>query len=60
MIGVPSMTVPCGFSSEGLPIGFVLYGRPFEEAMLLRIGHAYEGTTNWVKRSPVLKAAAVR
>ena len=60
VIGVPSMTVPCGFSSEGLPIGFVLYGRPFEEAMLLRIGHAYEMSTDWVKRSPVLKAAAVR
>jgi aspartyl-tRNA(Asn)/glutamyl-tRNA(Gln) amidotransferase subunit A len=60
VIGVPSMSVPCGFSSEGLPIGFVLYGRPFEEAMLLAIGHAYEVTTDWVKRSPALKAAAVR
>jgi aspartyl-tRNA(Asn)/glutamyl-tRNA(Gln) amidotransferase subunit A len=60
VIGVPSMSVPCGFSSEGLPIGFVLYGRPFEEAMLLRIGHAYETATGWVKRSPALKTAALR
>ena len=59
VIGVPSMNVPCGFSSEGLPIGFVLYGRPFEEALLLRIGHAYGAETAWVKRAPELKAAAV-
>jgi aspartyl-tRNA(Asn)/glutamyl-tRNA(Gln) amidotransferase subunit A len=59
VIGVPSMSVPCGFSSEGLPIGFVLYGRPFDEALLLRIGHVYGAATPWVKRSPELKAAAV-
>jgi aspartyl-tRNA(Asn)/glutamyl-tRNA(Gln) amidotransferase subunit A len=59
VIGVPSMNVPCGFSSEGLPIGFVLYGRPFDEAMLLRIGHVYGGATPWVKRAPKLKAVAV-
>jgi aspartyl-tRNA(Asn)/glutamyl-tRNA(Gln) amidotransferase subunit A len=59
VIGVPSMSVPCGFSSEGLPIGFVLYGRPFEEATLLRIGHSYESATGWVDHSPKLKAVAV-
>ena len=59
VIGVPSMNVPCGFSSEGLPIGFVLYGRPFDEAMLLRIGHVYGAATPWVKRAPKLKAVAV-
>jgi len=53
------MSVPCGFSSNGLPIGFVLYGRPFEEALLLRIGHAYGAATSWLKRAPELKAAAV-
>ena len=59
VIGVPSMNVPCGFSSEGLPIGFVLYGRPFDESLLLRIGHVYGAATPWVKRAPKLKAVAV-
>ena len=59
VIGVPSMNVPCGFSSEGLPIGFVLYGRPFDESLLLRIGHLYGAATPWVKRAPKLKAVAV-
>jgi aspartyl-tRNA(Asn)/glutamyl-tRNA(Gln) amidotransferase subunit A len=54
------MSVPCGFSSNGLPIGFVLYGRPFDEPLLLRIGHAYGAVTPWVKRSPEFKAVAAR
>jgi len=60
VIGVPSMSVPCGFSSAGLPVGFVLYGRPFDEALLLRIGHAYGAVTPWTSRAPHLQAAAVR
>ena len=59
VIGVPSMNVPCGFSSAGLPVGFVLYGRPFDEALLLRIGHAYGKVTPWTSRAPRLQAAAV-
>ncbi len=42
--GVPSLTVPVGRDSHGLPIGMQLMGRPFDEAALLRVGHAYERT----------------
>ncbi|MBI4232987.1 MAG: amidase [Chloroflexi bacterium] len=40
--GVPSITVPCGFTREGLPIGLQLIGRPFQEELLLRVAHHYE------------------
>ena len=40
--GVPSLTVPCGFNSEGLPIGVQFIGRPFQEELVLRVGHHYE------------------
>jgi len=46
-LGLPALSVPCGFSSDGLPIGLQIIGRPFDEAFLLRLGHAYEQATNW-------------
>ena len=52
VLGLPSLSVPCGFSSAGLPIGFVLYGRPFEDALLLRVGAAYQAETDWHRRTP--------
>ncbi|MYS42727.1 Asp-tRNA(Asn)/Glu-tRNA(Gln) amidotransferase GatCAB subunit A, partial [Streptomyces sp. SID5998] len=42
--GVPALTVPAGHDRAGLPIGLQLHGRPFEEHVLLRVGHAYERT----------------
>lgn len=52
--GVPAMSIPCGFSSEGLPIGLQIAGRPFDEPTVLRVGHAYECATEWHrKRAPV-------
>lgn len=50
--GIPALTVPCGFSDESLPIGLQLYGRPFGEPTIFRIGHAYESATDWHLRSP--------
>ena len=50
--GFPAMTVPCGFSNEGLPIGLQLAGRPFDEATVLRAAHAYEQATDWHSRRP--------
>jgi aspartyl-tRNA(Asn)/glutamyl-tRNA(Gln) amidotransferase subunit A len=50
--GVPALSVPCGFSDEGLPIGLQLYGRPFGEAELFRVGHAYQLATEWHLRHP--------
>jgi aspartyl-tRNA(Asn)/glutamyl-tRNA(Gln) amidotransferase subunit A len=52
--GTPSMSVPCGFSSEGLPIGLMLTGRWWEEALVLRAAHAYQQTTDWHRRRPPL------
>ena len=52
LAGLPGISVPCGFSSEGLPIGFQLMGRMFDEATLLRVADAYERTTDWHTRNP--------
>ena len=52
--GLPSLSVPCGFSSDGLPIGFQAIGRPLDEATILRLGAAYEAATDWSKRHPEL------
>jgi len=50
--GLPCLSVPCGFSSEGLPVGFQAIGRPFDEATVLRLGAAYESATEWHQRRP--------
>ena len=42
MNGLPSLSVPCGFTGFGLPVGLQIIGRPFDEATLYRFGHAYE------------------
>jgi aspartyl-tRNA(Asn)/glutamyl-tRNA(Gln) amidotransferase subunit A len=52
--GLPSLSVPCGFSAEGLPIGFQAVGRPLDEATVLRLGAAYELATDWHQRRPNL------
>ena len=50
--GLPTISVPCGFSESGLPIGLQLAGRAFDEATVLRVAHAYEQATPWNKRRP--------
>jgi aspartyl-tRNA(Asn)/glutamyl-tRNA(Gln) amidotransferase subunit A len=50
--GIPAITVPCGFSRDGLPIGLHIASRPFEESMALRVAHAYENQTPWHERRP--------
>ena len=54
MSGLPALALPCGFSGEGLPISLQLAGRPFDEATVLRVGHAYEQATKWHSRRPPL------
>jgi len=49
------LSVPCGFTGDGLPVGLMIYGRPFEEDMVLRIGHAYQQATDWHLRHPSLE-----
>jgi aspartyl-tRNA(Asn)/glutamyl-tRNA(Gln) amidotransferase subunit A len=50
--GLPALALPCGFSTSGLPISLQLAGRPFDEATVLRAGHAYEQATGWHSRHP--------
>jgi aspartyl-tRNA(Asn)/glutamyl-tRNA(Gln) amidotransferase subunit A len=51
-LGLPSLSLPCGFSDSGLPVGFQIIGRPFAEARLLNIGHLYQSATDWHRRLP--------
>ena len=54
LAGLPAVSVPCGFTSGGLPIGLQLVGRWFEEGTVLRAAHAYQQATDWHKRAPEL------
>ncbi len=54
LLGTPAISVPCGFTGDGLPIGLQLAGRWFDEATVLRAAHAYESTTDWHSRPPPL------
>ncbi len=53
LAGIPAISIPCGFSPQGLPIGLQIIGKPFAEETLLRVAYAYEQSTNWHKmKSP--------
>lgn len=52
--GSPALSVPVGFSKAGLPLGMQIIGKPFSEALVYRVGHAYEQATEWVNKHPVL------
>ncbi|HLG79110.1 MAG TPA: amidase, partial [Ktedonobacteraceae bacterium] len=52
LAGLPTVSFPCGFSTGGLPIGLQVAGKPFEEATVLRIAHAYQQLTDWHRRRP--------
>ncbi|HLG72227.1 MAG TPA: amidase [Chloroflexota bacterium] len=54
LTGLPAMSVPCGFTSAGLPIGLQIAGRAFEETTVFRLAHAYEQATDWHTRAPAL------
>jgi aspartyl-tRNA(Asn)/glutamyl-tRNA(Gln) amidotransferase subunit A len=57
VLGLPTISVPCGFTKTGLPIGLQISGAPFAEATVLSLAHAYERETEWHKRRPNLAAA---
>lgn len=56
MTGLPALALPCGFSAgqPALPVSMLLHAPPFDEAALLRIGHAYQRVTDWHARRPEL------
>lgn len=54
VFGLPAISVPCGFSSAGLPIGIQIAGAPFAEELVLALAHAYEQQTDWRSRKPPL------
>ena len=56
LAGLPAISLPCGFTTGGLPIGLQIAGKPFEEAMILRIAHAYQQLTDWHRREIDIKA----
>ena len=56
LTGQPALTVCAGFGENGLPVGAQLISRPFEDATVLRAGHAYEQATTWRARRPAMAA----
>jgi aspartyl-tRNA(Asn)/glutamyl-tRNA(Gln) amidotransferase subunit A len=52
LAGICGLSVPCGFSKAGLPIGLQILGDSFMEESILKVGHAYEQTTEWHKEKP--------
>jgi amidase len=54
MSGSPTITLPGGFTPQGLPVSFQLVGRHLDEALLIRAGHTYQQATDWHRRHPAL------
>ena len=48
------LSVPCGFTKAGLPIGLLIYGKPFQEEVILNIGYAFQQSTDWHRNTPDL------
>jgi aspartyl-tRNA(Asn)/glutamyl-tRNA(Gln) amidotransferase subunit A len=54
LTGAPALSVCAGFTGSGLPLSIQIAGRPFDDAKVLRVGHAYERATPWRERRPAL------
>jgi aspartyl-tRNA(Asn)/glutamyl-tRNA(Gln) amidotransferase subunit A len=52
LTGLPALSLPCGFSPDGLPIGLQIVGKAWDEKKVLRAGFAYEGKTDWGRKRP--------
>ena len=52
--GLPAISVPCGFTRDGLPVGLQFIGRAFDESTLLQVAHSYERANDWRVRHPRL------
>ena len=60
ILNLCAVTLPCGFTADGLPLGLMIYAKPFDEATALRVAWAYEQATDWHRRRPDLAWARVR
>ncbi len=54
VLNLCAVTVPCGLTEAGLPVGLMIYGKSFDEAMVLRIGNAFQKASDWHSRTPAL------
>jgi aspartyl-tRNA(Asn)/glutamyl-tRNA(Gln) amidotransferase subunit A len=54
LAGIPAISIPCGFTKKGLPVGLQILAKPFNEEMIYRVAHAYEQATEWHKMKPRL------
>ena len=54
--GIPTISIPCGFTQQKTPIGIQIGGRAFDEKLVLRVAHAYESATDWGQSKPILQA----
>lgn len=59
LAGLPGMSIPCGFSSNGRPVGLQIVGNYFAEAKMLNVAHQYQLATDWHRRIPALAQGAV-
>jgi aspartyl-tRNA(Asn)/glutamyl-tRNA(Gln) amidotransferase subunit A len=57
--GIPAISLPCGFTKAGMPIGLMIAGPHFAEGKVLALAYAYQQATDWHKRKPVLTATTV-
>jgi Asp-tRNA(Asn)/Glu-tRNA(Gln) amidotransferase A subunit family amidase len=55
--GIPAISVPCGFTSKGLPIGLQIAAGPWRDHLVLRLANAYEQATDWHTRRPAISSA---
>jgi len=53
---LPAISVPCGWTEKGLPVGLQIVGRRYKEATVLRAAAAYEMAAPWINKKPALKA----
>jgi Asp-tRNA(Asn)/Glu-tRNA(Gln) amidotransferase A subunit family amidase len=56
MTGLPAISIPCGWTEKGLPVGIQIVGRRYMEATVLKAAAAYEKASPWINRKPPLKA----
>jgi aspartyl-tRNA(Asn)/glutamyl-tRNA(Gln) amidotransferase subunit A len=55
ILNLCGLTIPCGTTANGLPVGLMIYGKPFEEHMVLRVGYAFQKATQWHNQTPNLE-----